>query len=177
MPQKPSIPKGTRDFGPVEMLRRTYIFDIIKSVFIKFGYQPIETPAMETLQTLLMLIRKMFLNGLRHIWAGYTNYMACPSGLLSSMQTQIATHGCIKLSWSSRSLTSSPWNTSKDIAGSSLYQVQQITLTRMDSWLLLENTTNLRLPAPRYLIRHGLAQTTFPSSTAWVRIIKKVGKK
>ena len=53
MPQKPSIPKGTRDFGPEQMLRRTYIFDTIKSVFIKYGYQPIETPAMENLGTLL----------------------------------------------------------------------------------------------------------------------------
>jgi histidyl-tRNA synthetase len=53
MPQKPSIPKGTRDFGPEQMLRRNYIFDKIKEVFIKYGYQPIETPAMETLETLM----------------------------------------------------------------------------------------------------------------------------
>ena len=50
---KPSIPKGTRDFGPVEMTRRNYIFDTIRSVFKKYGYQPIETPAMENLTTLL----------------------------------------------------------------------------------------------------------------------------
>ncbi len=50
---KPSIPKGTRDFGPVEMTRRNYIFDTIRRVFRRYGYQPIETPAMENLSTLL----------------------------------------------------------------------------------------------------------------------------
>lgn len=50
---KPSIPKGTRDFGPVEMTRRNYIFDTIRKVFRRYGYQPIETPAMENLSTLL----------------------------------------------------------------------------------------------------------------------------
>ncbi len=53
MAQKPSIPKGTRDFTPNEMNRRNYIFDIIKGVFKKYGYSPIETPAMENLSTLL----------------------------------------------------------------------------------------------------------------------------
>jgi len=53
MAQKPSIPKGTRDFGPVEMARRNYIFDTIRSVFRLFGYSPIETPAMENLSTLM----------------------------------------------------------------------------------------------------------------------------
>ena len=53
MPSKPSIPKGTRDFSPSEMLRRSYIFDTIKSVFSLYGYLPIETPAMENLSTLL----------------------------------------------------------------------------------------------------------------------------
>lgn len=53
MAQKPSIPKGTRDFGPQLMVRRNYIFDTIRSVFRKYGYQPIETPAMENLSTLL----------------------------------------------------------------------------------------------------------------------------
>ncbi len=53
MAQKPSIPKGTRDFSPAEMVRRNYIFDTIKSVFQLYGYQPIETPAMENLDTLL----------------------------------------------------------------------------------------------------------------------------
>lgn len=49
---KPSIPKGTRDFGPAEMARRNYIFDTIRSVFRKYGFLPIETPAMEKLETL-----------------------------------------------------------------------------------------------------------------------------
>lgn len=53
MAQKPSIPKGTRDFSPVEMARRNYIFDTIKTVFRLYGFQPIETPAMENLSTLL----------------------------------------------------------------------------------------------------------------------------
>ena len=43
MAQKPSIPKGTRDFGTAEMVGRNYIFDTVKSVFIKYGYQGIET--------------------------------------------------------------------------------------------------------------------------------------
>jgi histidyl-tRNA synthetase len=50
---KPAIPKGTRDFGPVEMARRDYIFATIKEVFKQYGYSPIETPAMENLSTLL----------------------------------------------------------------------------------------------------------------------------
>ena len=53
MAQAPSIPKGTRDFGCIEMARRNYIFDTIKEVFRRFGYQQIETPAMENLSTLL----------------------------------------------------------------------------------------------------------------------------
>jgi len=53
MAQKPSIPKGTRDFGPIEMSRRNYIFDNIKDTFKLFGFQPIETPSMENLSTLL----------------------------------------------------------------------------------------------------------------------------
>lgn len=53
MAQKPSIPKGTRDFSPVEMARRNYIFNIIREVFGLFGYRPIETPAMENLSTLM----------------------------------------------------------------------------------------------------------------------------
>ena len=53
MAQKPSIPKGTRDFSPAEMMRRDYIFNTIRSVFRLNGYSPIETPAMENLSTLL----------------------------------------------------------------------------------------------------------------------------
>lgn len=50
---KPSIPKGTRDFSPIEMARRNYIFDTIKKVYKKYGFQQIETPAMENLETLI----------------------------------------------------------------------------------------------------------------------------
>ncbi len=53
MMQKPSIPKGTRDFGQKEMAARNYIFDTVRSVFKSFGYAQIETPAMENLSTLL----------------------------------------------------------------------------------------------------------------------------
>lgn len=50
---QPSIPKGTRDFSPVEMMKRNYIFDTIRSVYKTYGFLPIETPAMETMQTLM----------------------------------------------------------------------------------------------------------------------------
>ena len=53
MAQKPSIPKGTRDFGQIEMARRNYIFDTVRSVFKTYGYAQIETPSMENLSTLL----------------------------------------------------------------------------------------------------------------------------
>jgi len=53
MAQKPGIPKGTRDFSPEVMVKRNYIFNTIKKVFQKYGYLPIETPAMENLSTLL----------------------------------------------------------------------------------------------------------------------------
>ena len=53
MAQKPSIPKGTRDFSPAEMAKRNYIFDTIRDVFRLFGYKQIETPAMENLSTLM----------------------------------------------------------------------------------------------------------------------------
>jgi len=53
MANKPSIPKGTRDFGPVEMTKRNYIFNTIRSVYELYGFQQIETPAQETLQTLM----------------------------------------------------------------------------------------------------------------------------
>ncbi|MFI3285450.1 MAG: histidine--tRNA ligase [Rikenellaceae bacterium] len=51
--QKPSIPKGTRDFGPSEMMRRQYIFDTIRGVFRLFGFAPLETPSMENLSSLM----------------------------------------------------------------------------------------------------------------------------
>lgn len=50
---QPSIPKGTRDFSPAEMMKRNYIFDTIRSVYKTYGFLPIETPAMETMQTLM----------------------------------------------------------------------------------------------------------------------------
>ena len=50
---KPSIPKGTRDFSPIEMAKRNYIFNTIRDVYALYGFQQIETPAMETLQTLM----------------------------------------------------------------------------------------------------------------------------
>jgi histidyl-tRNA synthetase len=53
MSSKPSIPKGTRDFSTEEMLKREYIFESIKQIFRLYGYQPIETPAIENLSTLL----------------------------------------------------------------------------------------------------------------------------
>lgn len=53
MASKPSIPKGTRDFAPIEMARRNYIFNTIKDVFALYGFQQIETPAMENLSTLM----------------------------------------------------------------------------------------------------------------------------
>lgn len=53
MAQKPSIPKGTRDFGPMEMAKRNYIFNTIKDVYALYGFQQIETPAMENLSTLM----------------------------------------------------------------------------------------------------------------------------
>jgi len=53
MANKPSIPKGTRDFGPIEMAKRNYIFNTIRSVYELYGFQQIETPAQETLQTLM----------------------------------------------------------------------------------------------------------------------------
>lgn len=53
MSNKPSIPKGTRDFSPIEMARRNYIFDTIKKVYKNYGFQQIETPAMENLNTLV----------------------------------------------------------------------------------------------------------------------------
>ena len=50
---RPSIPKGTRDFSPNEMVKRNYIFDTIRDVFNKFGFLPIETPSMENSATLM----------------------------------------------------------------------------------------------------------------------------
>src|SRR2546423_2665470 len=69
---KPSLPQGTRDFGPEVVRKRNYIFDTIRNVFELYGFQPLETPAMENLETLLgkygeegdKLIFKILNNGL-----------------------------------------------------------------------------------------------------------------
>ena len=69
---KPSIPDGTRDFSPEQIAKRTFIFDTIKSIFVRYGFQPIETPAMENIETLMgkygeegdRLIFKILNNGL-----------------------------------------------------------------------------------------------------------------
>ncbi|MFT6755918.1 MAG: histidyl-tRNA synthetase, partial [Urechidicola sp.] len=53
MAQKPSIPKGTRDFSPTEVAQRNYIFNVIQSSFENFGFQPIETPSFENSSTLM----------------------------------------------------------------------------------------------------------------------------
>ena len=60
MAQKPSIPKGTRDFSPMEMSKRNYIFDTIKEVYQLYGFQQIETPAMETLGTLMKVYKNRY---------------------------------------------------------------------------------------------------------------------
>lgn len=56
--EKPTLPKGTRDFGPAVMAKRQFIFNTIKGVFQKFGFQPLETPSMENLSTLTGKDRK-----------------------------------------------------------------------------------------------------------------------
>ena len=53
MAQKPSIPKGTRDFSPSEVIKRNYIFDVVKKHFQTYGFQPIETPSFENSETLM----------------------------------------------------------------------------------------------------------------------------
>ena len=50
--EKPTLPKGTRDFGPATMVKRQFIFENIRKVFQKYGFQPLETPALENLSTL-----------------------------------------------------------------------------------------------------------------------------
>ena len=58
MATKPGIPKGTRDFSPVEMAKRNYIFDTIREVFHLYGFSQIETPSMENLSTLMVSMEK-----------------------------------------------------------------------------------------------------------------------
>ena len=59
--QKPSIPKGTRDFSPNELAKRYYIINTIKEEFTKFGFQPIETPSFENYETLMRVNMTMWL--------------------------------------------------------------------------------------------------------------------
>ncbi len=90
---KPSIPKGTRDFSPAEVIRRDYIFNTIKQVFRLYGYQPIETPAMENLSVLLgkygeegdRLIFRVLNSGNFLSGIDVKNFMEGESGRLSSL--------------------------------------------------------------------------------------------
>lgn len=92
MAQKPSIPKGTRDFSPVEMARRNYIFNTIRDVFALFGYRPIETPSMENLSTLMgkygdegdKLLFKILNSGNWIAPLAGTDLENCPAGALTS---------------------------------------------------------------------------------------------
>ncbi|MDR0363408.1 MAG: histidine--tRNA ligase [Bacteroidales bacterium] len=98
MAQTPSIPKGTRDFSPIEMNKRNYIFETLKSVFKLFGYEQIETPAMENLSTLMgkygeegdRLLFKILDSGdfLKGISADYLN-----SGHTNALATKICEKG------------------------------------------------------------------------------------
>jgi histidyl-tRNA synthetase len=93
MSSKPSIPKGTRDFSPSEMIRREYIFDTIRQVFRLFGYQPIETPAMENLSSLLgkygeegdKLLFRILNSGNFLSAAGHDDLLKRDTGRLSSL--------------------------------------------------------------------------------------------
>ena len=55
-----SVPKGTRDFEPIAVKKRNYIFDVVRGVFEKYGYEPIETPAMENLSKLVLVLTTHF---------------------------------------------------------------------------------------------------------------------
>ena len=98
MAQKPSIPKGTRDFSPLEMARRNYIFDTIKSVFSLYGFQQIETPAMENLSTLMgkygeegdKLLFKILNSG---DWKGAISHEALESSTIGALTTKVSEKG------------------------------------------------------------------------------------
>ena len=98
MAQKPSIPKGTRDFGPIEMARRNYIFDTIKSVFALYGFQQIETPAMENLSTLMgkygeegdKLLFKILNSG---DWKSAISHEALDSATIGALTTKVSEKG------------------------------------------------------------------------------------
>ena len=98
MTQKPSIPKGTRDFSSLEMARRNYIFDTIKSVFSLYGFQQIETPAMENLSTLMgkygeegdKLLFKILNSG---DWKSSINHEALDNASIGALTTKISEKG------------------------------------------------------------------------------------
>ena len=98
MAQKPSIPKGTRDFSPVEMARRNYIFDTIKSVFSLYGFQQIETPAMENLSTLMgkygeegdKLLFKILNSG---DWKGAITHEALDTATIGALTSKVSEKG------------------------------------------------------------------------------------
>ena len=98
MAQKPSIPKGTRDFSPLEMARRNYIFDTIKSVFSLYGFQQIETPAMENLSTLMgkygeegdKLLFKILNSG---DWKSAISHEALDNSTIGALTTKVSEKG------------------------------------------------------------------------------------
>ena len=98
MAQKTSIPKGTRDFSPLEMSRRNYIFDTIKAVFSLYGFQQIETPAMENLSTLMgkygeegdKLLFKILNSG---DWKSAISHDALDNSTLGSLTTKVSEKG------------------------------------------------------------------------------------
>ena len=98
MAQKPSIPKGTRDFSPLEMARRNYIFDTIKAVFSLYGFQQIETPAMENLSTLLgkygeegdKLLFKILNSG---DWKAAISHEALDNATIGALTTKVSEKG------------------------------------------------------------------------------------
>jgi histidyl-tRNA synthetase len=98
MAQKPSIPKGTRDFSPLEMARRNYIFDTIKAVFSLYGFQQIETPAMENLSTLMgkygeegdKLLFKILNSG---DWKSAISHEALDTATIGALTTKVSEKG------------------------------------------------------------------------------------
>ena len=98
MAQKPSIPKGTRDFSPLEMARRNYIFDTIKAVFSLYGFQQIETPAMENLSTLMgkygeegdKLLFKILNSG---DWKSAISHEALDNATIGALTTKVSEKG------------------------------------------------------------------------------------
>ena len=98
MAQKPSIPKGTRDFSPLEMARRNYIFDTIKAVFSLYGFQQIETPAMENLSTLMgkygeegdKLLFKILNSG---DWKSAISHEALDNSTIGALTTKVSEKG------------------------------------------------------------------------------------